>query len=254
MRKTCFSYLLLLSILLSPLAHAGLASLFAPKAELWAVWQPHNEQNTTKIDHSTWDAFLSKHVVSGKDGINRIAYASVSDADKQMLADYLQRMQGIAISQYSHAEQKAYWANLYNAATVNVVLQHYPVKSIRDIDISPGFFADGPWGKKLLTIENRQVSLNDIEHRIIRPIWHDNRMHYALNCASLGCPNLQKHAFHADTMDTVLDQAARDYINHPRGARFKDGELYVSSIYNWFHQYLHQCYQENHIHHHNTEF
>lgn len=235
MHKSSLFFLVILGCCLSITAQAGsLASLFAPKAELWAVWQTHNESSTAKIDHQAWDAFLSRNVVTGKDGINRIAYASVSAADKHALADYISRMQHIAISQYSRAQQKAYWANLYNAETVNVVLQHYPVKSIRDIDISPGFFSDGPWGKKLLNIENRKVSLNDIEHRILRPVWHDNRLHYALNCASLGCPNLQKHAFWPDTMDTVLEQAAKDYINHPRGARFKEGGLYVSSIYNWF--------------------
>ena len=72
-----------------------------------------------------------------------------------------------------------------------MVLEHYPVKSIRDIDISPGFFASGPWGAKLATVEGEKISLDEIEHRILRPIWKDPRIHYAVNCASLGCPNLQ---------------------------------------------------------------
>jgi len=132
----------------------------------------------------------------------------------------------------------AYWINLYNALTVQIVLTHYPVDSIRDIDIAPdvisGWFSDGPWGAKLLTVEEEQMSLDDIEHRILRPIWQDNRIHYAINCASLGCPNLAPVAYTSTNLEQLLDQGAREYINHPRGVLFKHGKLSVSSIYLWF--------------------
>ena len=111
---------------------------------------------------------------------------------------------------------------------------HYPVSSIRQIDISPGLFADGPWGKKLITVSGEALSLNDIEHRILRPIWQDARIHYAVNCASIGCPNLLQAAFTADNTEMMLEAAARDYVNHPRGFEVKDGQLTVSSIYVWF--------------------
>ncbi len=117
---------------------------------------------------------------------------------------------------------------------MKVVLDHYPVDSIRDIDISPGLFADGPWDKKLVEIEGESVSINDIEHRILRPIWRDPRIHYAVNCASIGCPNLQPPAFTAANTDALLAAAAQAYVNHPRGARVEDGKLIVSSIYVWF--------------------
>ena len=78
------------------------------------------------------------------------------------------------------------------------------------------------------------MSLNDIEHRILRPLWQDARLHYALNCASLGCPNLLNSAYNADTIELQLDQAAMAFVNNPRGVSFTDGKLYVSSIYNWF--------------------
>ena len=135
---------------------------------------------------------------------------------------------------FRRSEQYAYWVNLYNATTVQVVLDHYPVNSIMDIGISPGWFARGPWGKKLLKIEGQELSLNDIEHRILRPIFKDPRTHYALNCASLGCPNLSKVAFTGGNYDALLESAARSYINHPRGVRFHKGKLEVSSIYEWF--------------------
>ena len=93
---------------------------------------------------------------------------------------YVENLSRMPINDFNRAEQKAFWINLYNALTVKVVLAAYPVKSIRDIAISPGLFARGPWGKKLIEIDGETVSLNDIEHRILRPIWRDPRLHYAL--------------------------------------------------------------------------
>ena len=113
-----------------------------------------------------------------------------------------------------------YWINLYNAFTVHLILEHYPQDSI--VDIRYGFFDFGPWDEKLLQIEDEEVSLNDIEHRILRPIWKDPRLHYALNCASLGCPNLQPESFYPGNVESLLNSRARDYINHPRGLRFEN--------------------------------
>ena len=121
---------------------------------------------------------------------------------------------------------------------MKVVLDHYPVKSIRNINLSSGplgFFSGGPWKAKLIKIEGEEVSLDDIEHRILRPIWRDSRVHYAVNCASIGCPNLQPKPFTADNTESALDKAARDYINHPRGAKvISNDKIKISSIYDWF--------------------
>jgi len=86
----------------------------------------------------------------------------------------------------------------------------------------------------LLTIQGQKVSLDDIEHRILRPLWKDNRVHYAVNCASLGCPNLQPEAYSAESVETLLDRAAREYVNHPRGSRLTGDRLRLSGIYEWF--------------------
>lgn len=118
--------------------------------------------------------------------------------------------------------------------TVKTVLEHYPVDGIRDIDISPGLFADGPWGKELVEVAGEPLSLDDIEHRILRPIWRDPRVHYAVNCAALGCPNLAPRAFTAANTEAQLEAAARAYVNHPRGVMARRGKLVVSSIYIWF--------------------
>lgn len=207
----------------------------APAAELWPRWQTHDPDSAVIVDHADWGLLLERYVVTNHpSGINRFRYSSVSAGDRQALKNYLRLMQAVSVSALNRNEQKAYWINLYNALTVDVILDHYPIKTIRDIDISPGFFSNGPWDAKLLTIEGQKVSLNDIEHRILRPVWRDNRVHYAVNCASLGCPNLQPQPFTSHNLDMLLEKAARDYINHPRGLSFPSGKLRISSIYVWF--------------------
>jgi hypothetical protein len=207
----------------------------APQADLWPRWQKHDAASTQKIDHGAWGSFLRKYLVAPHpSGVNRLRYAAVSPDDRKALRNYLDHLQSLAISSHNRAEQRAYWINLYNALTVHVVLTHYPVGSIRDIGISPGLFSRGPWGAKLAAIEGEKLSLDDVEHRILRPIWKDPRLHYAVNCASLGCPNLQPEAYAADNSEALLEKGAREYVNHPRGVAVKSGKLAVSSIYEWF--------------------
>lgn len=234
--RTPFLPVLLMWFAVLPgVAGAGaLERLFAPKSELWAHWARHDAADTRRIDHAEWDRFIATYARPSGDGVRRLAYAAVSDADRAALARYLERLQTVRISGYSRAEQFAYWVNLYNALTVQTVLDHYPVASIRDIDISPGLFADGPWGRKALRIEGEAVSLDDIEHRILRPVWQDPRIHYAVNCAAVGCPDLQAEAFTAENTERLLAQGARDYVNHPRGVRVDEAGVTLSSIYNWF--------------------
>jgi Protein of unknown function, DUF547 len=213
----------------------GASAQAAPKAELWARWQKHDPASRQKINHGDWDRFLKQYVVTtDPSGIYRVRYQAVTTEDRKILKGYLQAMQAVAVSNYSRAEQQAYWINVYNAATVDVILSRFPVASIRDINISPGLLARGPWGAKLFSIEGERLSLDDIEHRILRPIWKDSRLHYALNCASLGCPNLQAEAYTADNTEALLERGAREFINHPRGVAIQKGRLQVSSIYVWF--------------------
>lgn len=218
----------------SPVLARGFESLFAPKAKLWPRWTAHDPASTASVDHRPWEAFLERYLVRDRAGINRVAYGAVGIAERQALDAYIAGLAALPISRFSRDQQLAYWINLYNALTVKVVLSYYPVASIRDIKISPGLFSSGPWDKKLLSVEGEEISLNDIEHRILRPIWRDPRIHYAVNCASIGCPNLQRAAYLPETVDDALERAAREYVNHPRGARLADGKLYVSSLYSWF--------------------
>jgi hypothetical protein len=215
-------------------ARASIEAWFAPSARLWPRWQANDPASSRRVDHGAWNSFLERHLSHGADGVARLPYARIPPGDRSALESYLTGLSAEPVSKLSRAEQLPFWINLYNALTVAVVLRHYPVASIRDIDISPGLFATGPWDKKLLPVEGEPLSLNDIEHRILRPIWKDPRVHYAVNCASIGCPNLQQEAFGAENAARLLDAGAGAYVNHPRGARVQDGNLAVSSIYIWF--------------------
>jgi hypothetical protein len=185
---------------------------------------------------------LGKYVVAGPAGINWVSYAEwkANTADLRRLGAYLSDLRSRKPSTMPRAEAFAFWVNLYNAATLKVVLDKYPVKSIRDIESTGTSLFDfkaytGPWRTKLVTIEGRSLSLDEIEHSILRPQFKDPRVHYAITCASIGCPNLKPTPWNAATLDADLDAAAKDYINHPRGVSVRnDGGLIVSSIYDWF--------------------
>jgi hypothetical protein len=225
---------LLASIVLFVLGVAINESRAASKAELWARWQKQNAPSAQKIDHGVWDALLKKFVAPHPSGINRVRYQAAGPADFKNLQDYLSSMEAVTISNYSRNEQRAFWINVYNALTLDLILSRFPVTSIRDINISPGITVRGPWGAKLFTIENEKLSLDDIQHRILRPIWKDNRIHYALSWATLGSPNLQPIAYTAENSEALLEKGAREFINHPRGVSIQKGRLQVSSLYVWF--------------------
>lgn len=209
--------------------------LFAPSSEPWPRWERHDPASATTVDHKEWSAFLARHMRPGRNGdAARLDYGAVSATDRAALSRYVAMLAEVPVSTLNRDEQMAYWINLYNTLTMQVVLDAYPVTSIRDIDISPGLFASGPWGKALVTVEGEGLSLNDIEHRILRPVWRDPRIHYAVNCASIGCPDLRVTAWASASLDADLDAAARAYVNSPRGVRVSDGEITVSKIYDWF--------------------
>ncbi len=227
--------LVLLILLILPLGgFTSVERLFAPSAELWPRWERHDPASRESLDFAAWDALLQRVVVSGSDGITRVDYRSLVAAEAEDLAQIVAQLAAVEVSAFNRDQQLAYWINLYNAVTLQVVVRHFPVATIRDIDISPGWFADGPWDAEVVTVEGEPLTLNDIEHRILRPIWRDPRVHYAVNCASLGCPSLVREAYRGDDIDRRLDAAARAYINDPRGVNLSAGKVVVSKIYDWF--------------------
>lgn len=210
------------------------SAVAAPKAELWPRWQAHDAASTARIDHSVWSQIIASYLRPSPDGVARFGYGAVSKADRDRVNAYVARLSATPISTFNRREQFAYWVNFYNVLTVKTLLDHFPVNSIRDIDISPGWFADGPWGAKLVTVEGKKVSLDDIEHRILRPIWKDPRIHYVVNCASVGCPDIPPVAVTADNADKLLNDGAARYVNHTRGVTVDGTRIVVSSIYSWF--------------------
>jgi len=210
------------------------SALAAPKAELWARWQTYDEASTATIDHSVFNTFVDRYVAPHEHGPNGVKYADVSESDRAELADYLAAMQKVEIDNYNRDVQRAYWINLYNAATVKLVLDAYPVDSIRDI--GGGVFSSGPWDKKVVTVENEKLTLNDIEHRILRPIWHDGMTHYGVNCASVSCPSLRAEAYTGSNVNTALRANARDYVNSPQGVDLAGDHVTLSRIYDWYGQ------------------
>lgn len=210
-------------------------SLAAPDSKSWERWTAHRQSDRKQLDHGPWKDFLAKYLdTSADDNINRLRYGVVLKADRDSLQSYLAGLERIQVSLLNRAEQKAYWINLYNAKTAAVVLQAYPVNSIRDIKLSASPFKAGPWDARIMKVEGIDLSLNDIEHRILRPLWKDNRVHFALNCASLGCPNLASIPFSAANSDSLLENGATAFIQSDRGARFDGRTLVLSSIFDWY--------------------
>ena len=204
----------------------------APTDQLWSHWATHDPQSTVSVDHRPWQTLLSRHVVASDDGINRVAYSDFDDASKTLLNQYLTTLSNVQPTQLNQSQQLAYWVNLYNSLTVQVVLDHPKKDSIRSMGPLLSF---GPWDKTYLTIEGKPVSLNDIEHRILRPIWQDHRLHFVLNCASIGCPNLSRTAYTSDNIEDALARAEQTFLQHPRALSLSDkGVLQLSSLFDWY--------------------
>lgn len=184
-----------------------------------------------------WQALLDKYLDTvAADGVNRFRYAAVTAEDRRTLATHLQARQAMPVSTLPEKSRLAFWINLYNAQTVAVVLAAWPVKSILDINPSgrPEGKGKGPWKHKSLTVEGRALSLDDIENAILRPEFRDPRIHFALNCASLGCPELSPEAYAPEKVDRQLERAARAFLASPHAVRAEGPALVLSSIFDWY--------------------
>lgn len=212
-------------------AQPASAQIGPPKQDLWARWTKSAKIPTVKINNRLYADFLARNVVRGRTGINLVKYGKVSAADKANLRKYISQMESMNVDLFTKDQQMAYWINLYNAKTVDLVIAAYPVSSIRNVR---SYLTLGPWDDKVLKVNGVALSLNDIEHRILRPIWKDVRIHYAVNCASIGCPNLSTRPYDAVNLNAKLEAAARDFINHSRAFNVKDGKLQASSIFSWY--------------------
>ena len=183
---------------------------------------------------ANYSALLQRRITRGAAGLNLFDYAGAKAAGEYaVIKAYTDELASQNPDTLPEADQIAYWANLYNALTVNLILENYPVKSIRKI--KAGAFSIGPWKRDEVTVNGQVLSLNDIEHEILRKRYANPAMvHYMVNCASIGCPNLRSKLWVGATLDADRADAAREFINSPRGVAINGGTLEASSIYDWF--------------------
>lgn len=198
-------------------------------------WQQNSPKSTAQINHRLWDNFLSRFIHSNN-GINLVDYSSASKQGKEQLNTYIKQLAAIKIALYNKQQQKAFWINIYNALTVHLIVNAYPIKSIKSVKLMKLSFTEfSPWDRPLVKINGINLTLNNIEHKILRTYWSDPRIHYAINCASISCPNLANQAYTAEHIEQMMDKAAIAYINHTRAVNIiSENELYLSSIYQWY--------------------
>jgi Protein of unknown function, DUF547 len=213
------------------IAGASLAPSLAEAATALTAFTPNGSGG---FDHSAFNSVLSGAVMSDAEGYNRVSYKTLK-GKSAALKSALVQMQAAIPSSFSKAEGKAFWINLYNAKTLDIVLDRYPVASIKKINLGGGgLFGSGPWSAKIISVEGQELSLDDIEHAILRPLFKDPMVHYALNCASYSCPNLSAAAFTAKNASALMQASAGAYINHPRGVSVDGNAITASKIYSWY--------------------
>lgn len=175
-------------------------------------------------DHSQWDRLLQKHVSN----TGKVDYAGFKE-DLDLLNAYLAELASFPVEKDWPREHKmAYWINAYNAFTIKLIVDHYPVSSIRDL------YKGNPWDVKWITLGEKKYSLNNIENDILRPQFKDARIHFAVNCAAKSCPPLANKAFTGKNLDQLLDQQTRQFINNNRYNDIKSGKVKVSKIFEWY--------------------
>ncbi len=174
-----------------------------------------------KIDHSAWNKLLTKHV--SKEG--NVDYASFKKNTNE-LDTYLNYLaENSPKPNWTKNEKLAYYINLYNAATVKLILDNYPTKSIKDLK--------SPWGKKIVKIGSELISLGDVEHKILRKM-NEPRIHFAINCASYSCPKLLNRVFLAATMEKQLEQVTKDFVNDISRNNISKNSIELSEIFKWY--------------------
>jgi hypothetical protein len=188
--------------------------------------------------HASWSMLLAKYVVVREDGnataVNYVGFA----ADRTRLHLYLQQLEGVPAAKferYSKPEQMAFLINAYNAHTIELVLTRYPkLESIKDL----GSLVRSPWKRKFIKLLGRELSLDDIEHSMLREpgTYDEPRVHFAVNCASVGCPMLRNEAYVAARLDQQLDDQTRRFLSDRARNRYDPGAntLQVSAIFSWY--------------------
>ena len=184
-----------------------------------------NSRSDTAVDHRIYADLLKKYVHLGN-----VDYRGFK-MEESKLDQYLKVLENVDSKGLLRDEQFAFYSNAYNAWTIKLILSGYPgIKSIKDL----GNILKPPWKKKICRIDGDVITLDDIEHHILRPRFKDPRVHFAINCAALSCPPLWSQPFLGSTLDRQLDDATRAFINNPQRNYLAGNTLYVSQIFKWF--------------------
>ncbi|MBF9236320.1 DUF547 domain-containing protein [Hymenobacter sp. BT683] len=207
----------------------ALAAFSAPEASLAGTESYVMRRAAAPVDHSAYDRLLKKHV-NEKGQVNYKGFK----ADQKEFDQYLALLsKNPPAKSWSKQEQMAYWINAYNAYTIRLILNHYPVQSIKDIGSKIKIpFVTTPWASKFFSIGGEKMSLDNIEHGILRKNYNDPRIHFALVCASVSCPRLRNEAFTAEKLDRQLDDQGRDFLNDP--TKNKPGAAQLSKYFDWY--------------------
>jgi hypothetical protein len=180
---------------------------------------------TEAVDHQIYAELLSKHVAAGK-----VDYAGFK-ADEARLDQYLAVLEKVDPQGLAESEQFAFYINAYNAWTIKLILSAYPgVRSIKDL----GGLFQSPWKKEFVRIDGKVVTLDHIEHDILRPRFRDPRVHFAVNCASKSCPPLLSEPYRGSVLNAQLTQVTTGFLNQPSNSRLEGDQLWVSAIFKWF--------------------
>lgn len=182
--------------------------------------------------HDIWDALLQKHV----DDSGWVNYEGFI-RDREKLEQYLELLSNNAPNEglWSRGEQLAYWLNAYNAFTVKLIIDNYPLESIRDLDPVLSIpVINTVWHRKFFEIGGEKASLDEIEHEILRKKFAEPRVHFAINCASYSCPPLRSEAYKADIIDQQLNEQAILFINDPSRNQIGHDRVILSRIFKWF--------------------
>lgn len=186
----------------------------------------------TAPSHEIWDGLLKKHV-SQSGIVNYKGFQS----DIKKLETYLTLLSSHAPDRttWSKQEQLAYWINAYNAFTVKLIVDNYPVKSIQDLHPKLKIpLVNTVWHIKFFKIGGKESSLDEIEHKILRKEFNEPRIHFAINCASYSCPKLLNEAFTPEKIEKQLQYVAVDFINDPKRNKITPNAVEISQIFSWF--------------------
>lgn len=188
------------------------------------------QSDAQPVEHGQWDSLLKKHVNErGEENYRGFI------ADSTALNEYLHLLSAHHPNKehWNKNERLAYWINAYNAFTIQLIIRHYPVESIKDIAGRIPFI-NSPWDLKFIEIEGETYDLNNIEHGIIRKRFNEPRIHFALVCAAVSCPILRNEAYTAERLEEQLEAAAIEFFNDPEKNRITPQKAELSKIMSWY--------------------